>query len=110
MVERFTRLRTAIERIMPIAHLKDDISFNAWYEADYWLFGLIYHILFQGKELNDRLVITDRQRRNITLNTAIARAIDNDRHDASFAKNANRITYIRERLVKSCKIYEQYVH
>ena len=109
-VERFTRLRTAIERIMSIAHLKDDISFNAWYEADYWLFGLIYHILFQGKELNDRLVITDRQRRNITLNTAIARAIDNDRHDASFAKNANRITYIRERLVKSCKIYEQYVH
>lgn len=108
--ERFIRLRTALETISPIAHLKDDKIFSAWYEADYWLFGLIYYILFQGKELNERLVVADRRGRNITLNVAIARAIDSDKQDASFAKNANRITYIRERLVKSCKIYEQYVH
>lgn len=108
--ERFVRVRTAIGKIMPIANLKDNKSFSAWYEADYWLFGLIYHILFQGKELNERLVVEDQRGRNITLNVAIALAIDIDKRDASFAKNANRITYIRERLVKSCEIYEQYVH
>ena len=107
--ERFIHLRTAIDRIMQIANLKDGKSFNAWYEADYWLFGLIFHILFLGKELKDRLVVTDRQRRNITLNVAIEMAINTDKRDASFAKNANRITYIRERLVKSCIIYKQYV-
>ena len=107
--ERFIQLRTAIERIMPMANLKDGKSFNAWYEADYWLFGLIYHILFLGNELKDRLVVTDRQRRNITLNVAIEMAINADKKDTSFAKNANRITYIRERLVKSCIIYKQYV-
>lgn len=108
--ERFVRVQTAIGKIMPIANLKDNKSFSAWYEADYWLFGLIYHILFQGKELNERLVVEDQRGRNITLNVAIALAIDIDKRDASFAKNANRITYIRERLVKSCEIYEQYVH
>lgn len=107
--ERFIQLRTAIERIMPIANLKDGKSFNAWYEADYWLFGLIFHILFLGNELKDRLVVTDGKRRNITLSVAIEMAINADKKDASFAKNANRITYIRERLVKSCIIYKQYV-
>lgn len=108
--ERFVRVRTAIGKIMPIANLKDNKSFSAWYEADYWLFGLIYYILFQGKKLNESLVVKDQRGRNITLNVAIALAIDIDKRDTSFAKNANRITYIRERLVKSCEIYEQYVH
>lgn len=89
--------------------LKDGISFNVWYEADYWLFGLIYQILFKGKVLNESLgrIVRGRDR---TIKVDIERQIDSDRSDAVFSKNANRIGYIRNRLVKSCNIFENYVH
>ena len=106
---RFGNLRDALLRIKPMIDLKDDISFNAWYEADYWLFGLIYQILFKGKELNESLgrVVRGRDR---TIKVDIKRQIDSDRSDATFSKNANRISYLRNRLVKSCNIFENYVH
>lgn len=106
---RFVNLRDALAKIKPLIDLKDNASFNAWYEADYWLFGLIYQILFKGKMLNDSLgrIVRGRDR---TLKVDIKRQIDNDRSDAAFSKNANRIGYIRNRLVKSCNIFEYYVH
>lgn len=108
--ERFYRLRDAVARIKEIACLNDNTAFNAWYEADYWLFGLIYHILFLGKELNDSLVFMNQYNRRIRLEEAINKRIANDKRDPTFTKNANRLGYIRERLVESCKIFESYVH
>lgn len=90
--------------------MNDNTAFNAWYEADYWLFGLIYHILFLGKELNDSLVFMNQYNRRIRLEEAINKRIANDKRDPTFTKNANRLGYIRERLVESCKIFESYVH
>lgn len=106
---RFGNLRDALVRIKPVIDLKDDISFNAWYEADYWLFGLIYQILFRDKVLNESLgrVVRSKYR---TVKDDIKRQIDSDRSDDAFSKNANRIGYIRNRLVKSCNIFENYVH
>lgn len=106
---RFGNLRDALVRIKPMIDLKDDISFNAWYEADYWLFGLIYQILFRDKVLNESLgrVVRSKYR---TVKDDIKRQIDSDRSDDAFSKNANRIGYIRNRLVKSCNIFENYVH
>lgn len=107
--ERFVNLREALAKVKPMMSLKGNTSFNAWYEADYWLFGLIFQILFKGKILSESLgrVVRGRER---TLKVDIKRQIDNDRSDASFSKNANRIGYIRNRLVKSCNIFSNYVH
>ena len=107
--ERFVNLRGALAKIKSMMSLKDNTSFNAWYEADYWLFGLIFQILFKGKNLNESLgrIVRGRER---TLKVDIKRQIDNDRSDASFSKNANRIGNIRNRLVKSCNIFSNYVH
>ena len=32
-------------------NLNEDNAFTSWIDADYWLFGLIYQILFNGKSL-----------------------------------------------------------
>lgn len=106
---RFYNLRDALVKVKPLIELKDNISFNAWYEADYWLFGLIYQILFKGKELNDdlRRVVRGKIR---TLRDDVERQVRDDRSDIAFSKNANRIGFIRKRLVVSCNIFEHYVH
>lgn len=106
---RLCSLRDALVKIKPMIDLKDNVSFNAWFEADYWLFGLIYQILFKGKMLNNCLsrVVRGRER---TLKVDIKRQIGNDRSEDVFSKNANRIGYVRNRLVKSCNIFENYVH
>ena len=63
-----------------------------------------------GKELNDSLVFMNQYNRRIRLEEAINIRIANDKRDPTFTKNANRLGYIRERLVESCKIFESYVH
>lgn len=106
---RFYKLRDALVKVKPLIELKDKTSFNAWYEADYWLFGLIYQILFKGTELNDdlRRVVRGKMR---TLRDDVERQVKDDRSDIAFSKNANRIGFIRKRLVVSCNIFEHYVH
>ena len=49
--QRFVSLKDTLQRIRPIMELKDGRSFGTWFEADYWLFGLLYVILFEGKSL-----------------------------------------------------------
>lgn len=106
---RFYNLRDALVKVKPLIELKDNISFNAWYEADYWLFGLIYQILFKGKELNDDLRRVARGKMR-TLKDDVERQVRVDRSDITFSKNANRIGFVRKRLVVSCNIFEHYVH
>lgn len=106
---RFYNLRDALVKVKPLIELKDNISFNAWYEADYWLFGLIYQILFKGKELNDDLRRVARGKMR-TLRDDVERQVRVDRSDITFSKNANRIGFVRKRLVVSCNIFEHYVH
>lgn len=89
--------------------LKDGKSFSAWYEADYWLFGLIYHILFNGKKLKETLTRLNKAGKIESLQEEISDKIKKDRKDPSFAKNTNRLSYIRSRLVASYSIFSQYV-
>lgn len=107
--ERFTSLRDAISQVKASMNLKDSYLFSSWFEADFWLFGLIYHILFKGETLNSQLV-TIRRGRQVRLQSDIAKAIDNLKNEPGFLKNSNRLTYIRNRLIKSCEIYSAYVH
>lgn len=107
--ERFQILRQTINRVKSQMGIKEDKLFSAWYEADFWLFGLMYHILFKGKILNEQLDILQHGE-SVDLKSQILRAIEEVKQDTSFLKNSNRVTYIRARLVKSCNIYSTYVH
>ena len=104
---RFDVIYEAITKLKPSMPLKDGKSFSAWYEADYWLFGLIYHILFDGKQLKETLTRLNKAGRIKTLQEDITDRID--KKDPLFAKNTNRLSYIRSRLVASYSIFSQYV-
>ena len=94
----------------PRIGLKDDRIFSSWYEADYWLFGLMYYILFEGRKIRDQHVAVNNRGRHVTLKSEIEAAIDRMRREPSFSKNSNRVTFIRNRLVESCNIYSSYVY
>ena len=106
--QRFETLKQAISALKPTMHLNNDSLFSSWYEADYWLFGLMYHIIFEGKRLKDNLS------RNVndtvqTLQQEIIDEISLKQNNPYYVKNGNRLTNIRERLVKSYTIYLEYV-
>lgn len=107
--DRFDALHKAIDSIKPNMPLKDNKSFSAWFEADFWLFGLMNQILFKGKRLKGSLVRTQKGK-NVSLKKEIDRAIADMKSDSSFIKNSNRVSYIRQRLVKSNEIYSAYVY
>lgn len=65
-------------------------------------------ILFKGKRLKGSLVRTQKGK-NVSLKKEIDRAIADMKSDSSFIKNSNRVSYIRQRLVKSNEIYSAYV-
>lgn len=90
--------------------LKDNTIFYSWYEADYWLFGLMYYILFEGRQIREQYVVVNDRGRHETLKSEIGTAIERMRRNPSFLKNSNRVTFIRNRLVESCNIYSSYVY
>ncbi len=107
--ERFKNVKDSVDRLKPIMSLNDKDAFSAYYEADIWLFGLLYHILFNGKALNDSLD-TDNNGNADSLKHKIKSFIESVRNDTTILKNANRLGNIRKRLIKSCEIYSNYVH
>ena len=106
---RFDIMHEAITKLKPSMPLKEGKSFSAWYEADYWLFGLIYHILFDGKQLKETLTRLNKSGRTKSLQEEISDRIRIDKKDPTFAKNTNRLSYIRSRLVASYSIFSLYV-
>ncbi len=99
--DRFVILKNNIETIKSSINLRDGISFETWIDADYWLFGLIYYIVFKGKTLkNERLP---------NLREDISNKIENKRNETAYVKSSNRLGNIRERLKESCDIYSRYV-
>ena len=106
---RFDVIYEAITKLKPSMPLKDGKSFSAWYEADYWLFGLVYHILFDGKQLKESPTRLNQAGRTISLQEEIISRIRKDKKDPLFSKNTNRLGYIRSRLIASYTIFGKYV-
>jgi hypothetical protein len=75
-------------------------AFDTLYKADVWLLGLLYYILFEGKNLVENFT---------PIKDEIEKFIKEEESDSSFLKNANKIKYVRKRLEGSCKIYSNYV-
>lgn len=106
--ERFENLKVAIEKIKASMGLNERNSFSTWIEADYWLFGLIYHIVFKGNTLKETLV-RKKEDGVITLQDEINNKIRDKKENDNYIKNINRLGNLRERLRESCEIYNDYV-
>lgn len=102
--ERYKKLKESVERMKNGWNLetKDDKSaFLSWIDADYWLYGLIYHIVFEGKELNSEIN---------QLFDKIKKSIKSKKNDPGYSKTPNGLTNLRNRIQDSIKIYRAYVH
>lgn len=101
--ERYERLKAAIERLKPMFRMaeKNKDAFPSWIDADYWLFGLIYCIVFAGMTLKEDV-------------TGIDKAINNEIAEKKkwdyYAKSPNRLGNLRDRLGRSIDIIWKYVH
>lgn len=107
--DRFELLKSTLLRLKGTMSMKTEDSFSAWYEADCWLFGLIYHILFMGKSLRDDFTRELKSGKKQTMQEEITHYIKTLKDTDGYSKNANRLGYVRIRLVKSCEIIGKYV-
>lgn len=107
--ERFEILRQTIERIKTNIGLNERDSFKTWIDADYWLFGLIYHILFKNRTLKASLSREKQEGGTTTLQEEIMNMIRAKQGDNNYVRNTNRLGNLRERLSESCEIYNKYV-
>lgn len=103
--ERFGKLKEAVERMKAEwgLEVKDGKSaFKSWIDADYWLYGLIYQIVFKGKEVNDDLEFLFR---------SIKRKIREKKDSRTgYPKTPNGLTNLRDRIQDSIDLYRDYVH
>lgn len=103
-IERYKKLKDSVERMKHEWNLetKDNKSaFLSWIDADYWLYGLIYHIVFEGKELNNEINL---------LIAKVKNTIKSKKKDPGYSKTPNGLTNLRNRIQDSIKIYRPYVH
>lgn len=98
--QRYSILRKSVSQLKSLMGLKKEGAFLSWIDADYWLFGLVYHIVFRGKHLCDDF-------------EGIKQAIDNEisevRNQENYVRAPNRLVYLRSRISQSIKIYSAYV-
>ena len=73
-------------------------AFTSWIDADYWLFGLIYFLLFEKKKINLEEDLFQK----------ILSAIKEKRDNDNYSKNTNRLSNLRDRIQSSIDIYSRY--
>lgn len=99
--KRYVELRDSVERIKPLIKLNDKGAFGSWIDADLWLFGLIYHVVFEGKTLTSDEKLLERLKGEIDEEIA--------RKSEDYQRRSNSIGNLRERIDKSIEIYKGYV-
>ena len=98
--QRFVILHDTINALRSNLGLNKDNAFTSWIDADYWLFGLIYYVVFEGKTLKD-----DKS----GLVTEVQKKIKSKRGDEYYSKTPNRLGNLRERMKESIAIAKKYV-
>lgn len=100
--QRFDKIRDSIDSLVEKMRLESKGGhrmFTSWIDADYWLFGLLYIILFEGKDIdiNKDALIED-----------IINAINIKKSNSEYAKSPNRLGHLRERIAESINIYNKH--
>lgn len=99
---RFMEVRSFLERNKEQFGL--DLKYNAftsWIDADYWLFGLLYYVVFKGKKLSKEKDLIAEVKKAIKEKRGLPKEDD-------YSKNPNRLGNLRDRMKKSIDIYEHY--
>lgn len=99
--ERYVEFKRVVQLLKPSMGLNEKEAFVSIIDADYWLYGLFYHVVFKGKTLaedNDRLL------------TNIKSRISAKKSDPVYSKSPNRLGNLRDRIQDSISIYSSYVH
>lgn len=99
--QRYNKLYQALELLKSHFDLNDRHAFKSWIDADYWLFGLIYHILFRDKNLDANLT---------SLCSSIRDKIDAKKNDLLYKRTPNGLGNIRQRIAESINAYSKHVH
>lgn len=97
--DRFPNLREAVLKLKDQKELEEGI-FSSWIDADYWLFGLIYYVVFMGKRIKEDIT---------NLPQEVISKINGKKGNEYYTKNSNRLGNIRERIDESINIYRNYV-
>ena len=108
--ERFERLRQTLVDLKPQMNLNEKNAFSTLFEADYWLFGCIYFILFEGKSIDIHKEIIGKRGIVLTLSKEITKEISRLKEDEWYKRNANRLGNVRQRIIGSYEIFKKYVH
>ena len=98
--QRFETLKAAVTELKPNMGLNDKNAFASWIDADYWLFGLIYQIVFKGNTLVDD---------KAALIASMSREISRKKRDADYSKSPNRLGNLRDRMESSINLIGRYV-
>lgn len=107
--ERFERLRQTLAELKPLMNLNDKNAFSTLFEADYWLFGCMYFILFEGKTIDIHKEIAAQKGVVQTLSSEISKEVNRLKDDDKYKKNANRLGNVRARIIGSYEIFMKYV-
>lgn len=104
---RFESVHTFIERNKSHLNLDEkSTAFTSWIDADYWLFGLLYWVLFYGKSICDEEILVNTISAEIALKR---KPMEGDKEGEDYVKNPNRVLNMRLRMKRSIEIYEKYV-
>ena len=106
---RFERLRQTLAELKPLMNLNDKNAFSTLFEADYWLFGCMYFILFEGKTIDIHKEIVAKKGVAQTLSSEISKEVNRLKDDDKYKKNANRLGNVRARIIGSYEIFMKYV-
>lgn len=100
---RYDKIRASINILLDKMGLESKGGrkmFTSWIDADYWLLGLLYIILFEGKDIDIN---------NDVLKEDITNAISIKKSNSEYAKSPNRLGHLRERITESIRIYNKYI-
>lgn len=105
--ERYVMVKTFLERTKSRKVLgldEKNNGFTSWIDADYWLYGLIYYVVFRGKHIVREQELINELRKEIR-EKRWSREKD---VMTEYQRNPNRIGNLRERIERSLEIYSRY--
>lgn len=96
--KRFDKLAEFIKEVVTTALIdKKQKAFSSWIEADYWLFGAIYYILFKGWSIN----MPELKKAHLV------KKILNKKDDITYSRTPNQLKNLRDRMEESILFFEK---
>ena len=109
--QRYDKLLSEIQKLKDKMQLNDKNAYLSIIDADYWLFGLIYCVVFEGKVLKDDTVdvLCKKIAEEILSKKGPDKEENKNADQKAYSRTPNLLGHTRERINESIKIYQNYV-